>query len=131
MAGNTVRSATIDLLRATGMTTIFGNPGSTELPMFRDFPKDFRYILGLQESIVMGMADGFAQATRNAALVNLHSAGYRFELHEIDIESDDLLLRRHLERIPVVEVDGVVASELVFDEASVRARLDTVGAWSR
>ena len=74
MAGNTVRSATIDLLRATGMTTIFGNPGSTELPMFRDFPKDFRYILGLQESIVMGMADGFAQATRNAALVNLHSA---------------------------------------------------------
>jgi glutaredoxin len=66
-----------------------------------------------------------------AALVDLHSAGYRFELHEIDIESDDLLLRRHLERIPVVEVDGVVASELVFDEASVRARLDTVGAWSR
>jgi glutaredoxin len=66
-----------------------------------------------------------------AALVDLHSAGYRFELHEIDIEGDDLLLRRHLERIPVVEVDGVVASELVFDEASVRARLDTVGAWSR
>jgi len=74
MAGGTVRSATIELLRATGMTTIFGNPGSTELPMFRDFPKDFRYVLGLQESIVMGMADGFAQATRNAALVNLHSA---------------------------------------------------------
>lgn len=66
-----------------------------------------------------------------AALVALHAAGYRFELHEIDIESDDLLLRRHLERIPVVEIDGVVASELVFDEASVRARLDTVGAWSR
>jgi benzoylformate decarboxylase len=56
------------------MRTIFGNPGSTELPMFRDFPEDFRYILGLQESIVLGMADGYAQATRNAALVNLHSA---------------------------------------------------------
>ncbi len=66
-----------------------------------------------------------------AALVDLHSAGYRFELREIDIESDDLLLRRHLERIPVVEVDGMVASELRFEEASVRARLDTVGAWSR
>lgn len=70
----TVRLATIDLLRAFGMRTIFGNPGSTELPMFRDFPEDFRYVLGLQESIVLGMADGYAQATRNAALVNLHSS---------------------------------------------------------
>jgi benzoylformate decarboxylase len=70
----TVRDATLDILRQTGMTTIFGNPGSTELPMFRDFPDDFRYILGLQESVVMGMADGYAQATRNAAFVNLHSA---------------------------------------------------------
>ncbi|MFM7028387.1 MAG: benzoylformate decarboxylase [Chakrabartia sp.] len=70
----TVRDATLALLRETGMTTIFGNPGSTELPMFRDFPSDFRYILGLQESVVLGMADGYAQATRNAALVNLHSS---------------------------------------------------------
>ena len=62
-------------------------------------------------------------------LVALHGEGYRFELHEIDIESDDLLLRRHLEKIPVVEIDGIVASELVYDEAGVRARLDTVGAW--
>ena len=63
-----------ELLRAFGLTTVFGNPGSTELPMFRDFPGDFRYVLALQESIAVGMADGFAQATRNAALVNLHSA---------------------------------------------------------
>jgi len=66
-----------------------------------------------------------------AAIVALHGAGYRFALHEIDIESDELLLRRHLERIPVVEVDGAVVSELVLDEGAVRARLDTVGAWSR
>jgi hypothetical protein len=64
-----------------------------------------------------------------ASLVALHGEGYRFELHEIDIESDDLLLRRHLEKIPVVEVDGIVASELLYDDAAVRARLDTVGAW--
>jgi glutaredoxin len=64
------------------------------------------------------------------ALVALHDEGYRFALHEIDIESDELLLRRHLEWIPVVEIDGIVASELVLDEAAVRARLDTVGAWS-
>ncbi len=70
----TVRDAVIDLLRHVGMTSVFGNPGSTELPMFRDFPEDFRYVLGLQEAVVVGMADGYAQATGNAALVNLHSA---------------------------------------------------------
>ncbi|WP_420227473.1 benzoylformate decarboxylase [Pigmentiphaga litoralis] len=56
------------------MTTIFGNPGSTELPLFLDFPDDFEYVLGLQEAVVVGMADGYAQARRNAAFVNLHSA---------------------------------------------------------
>jgi benzoylformate decarboxylase len=70
----TVRAAVLDLLRAFGMTSIFGNPGSTELPLFRSFPKDFRYVLGLQEAVVVGMADGYAQATHNAAFVNLHSA---------------------------------------------------------
>ena len=70
----TVREAVLDLLRSLGSTTIFGNPGSTELPMYRSFPNDFRYVVGLQESVVVGMADGFAQATRRAALVNLHSA---------------------------------------------------------
>ena len=70
----TVREAVVCLLREIGLTTIFGNPGSTELPLFRDFPGDFRYVLGLQESVAVGMADGYAQATGNAALVNLHSA---------------------------------------------------------
>jgi glutaredoxin len=65
-----------------------------------------------------------------AAIVSLHREGYRFELHEVDIESDDALLRTHLERIPVVEVDGALVSELVLDQAGLRARLDTVGAWS-
>lgn len=71
---DTVRDITIALLRSLGMTRIFGNPGSTELPMFRDFPADFEYVLGLQEATVLAMADGYAQATRNAALVNLHSS---------------------------------------------------------
>lgn len=70
----TVRDAVVDLMRRFGMTSVFANPGSTELPMFRDFPSDFRYILGLQEASVVGMADGYAQSTRNAAFVNLHSA---------------------------------------------------------
>src|SRR5882724_11216644 len=70
----TVRDAVFDLLRRYNLRTIFGNPGSTELPMFRDFPSDFRYVLGLQECVVVGMADGFAQARSTAAFVNLHSA---------------------------------------------------------
>lgn len=70
----TVREAVIHLMRGFGCTTLFGNPGSTELPLFRDWPKDFRYVLGLQESVVVGMADGYAQASKNAAFVNLHSA---------------------------------------------------------
>ncbi|RJG08072.1 benzoylformate decarboxylase [Noviherbaspirillum cavernae] len=74
VVSTTVRDAVIDLLRKFGMTSIFGNPGSTELGLFLNFPEDFRYVLGLQESVAVGMADGHAQATRNAAFVNLHSA---------------------------------------------------------
>jgi len=61
----------------------------------------------------------------------IHADGYRFELREVDIESDDLLLRRLLERIPVVEVNGELVSELVLDEAALRSRLDTVGGDDR
>src|ERR1700760_4851220 len=70
----TVREASFDLFRELGMTTMFGNPGSTELPMLADFPEDFRYVLGLQEAVVVGMADGYAQASARPALVNLHTA---------------------------------------------------------
>lgn len=70
----TVREVVIDLMRRHGMTKVFANPGSTELPLFRDFPEDFEYVLGLQEAVVVGMADGYAQASGNAAFINLHSA---------------------------------------------------------
>lgn len=69
----TVREAVLDVLRTRGMTTVFGNPGSTELPMLKEFPDDFRYVLGLQEAVVVGMADGFALASGSTALVNLHT----------------------------------------------------------
>src|SRR5256885_2617170 len=71
---SSVREETFELLRAHGMTTIFGNPGSTELPMLADFPEDFTYRLGLQELVVVGMADGFAQASGRTGHVNLHTA---------------------------------------------------------
>jgi benzoylformate decarboxylase len=70
----TVRQATFDLLRSFGITKVFGNPGSTELPFLADWPDDIDYVLALQEASVVGMADGYAQATRNAGFVNLHSA---------------------------------------------------------
>jgi benzoylformate decarboxylase len=70
----TVRETTYDLLRAWGLTTVFGNPGSNELPFLDGFPDDFRYVLGLHEGAVLAMADGYAQATGRPALVNLHSA---------------------------------------------------------
>jgi len=69
-----VREASFELFRAKGMTTMFGNPGSTELPMLREFPDDFNYVLGLQEAVVVGMADGFSQASGQPTLVNLHTA---------------------------------------------------------
>ena len=68
------------------MTTMFGNPGSTELPMLADFPDDFRYVLGLQEAVVVGMADGYAQASGRPALVNLHTAPGRGQRDGRDLQ---------------------------------------------
>jgi hypothetical protein len=62
------------------------------------------------------------------AIVRMREEGYGFELREVDIESDDLLFKRMLERIPVVEVDGRPVSELVLDQSALRARLDTLMA---
>ena len=70
----TVREAAFELFREHGMTTIFGNPGSTELPMLAEFPDDFTYVLGLQEAVAVGIADGYAQASGRVAHVNLHTA---------------------------------------------------------
>src|SRR5579859_1520313 len=105
----TVRDATICLLRELGITTIFGNPGSTELPLFKNFPADFRYILGLQEASVVGMADGYAQATRNAAFVNLHSAvGVGHALGNI--------FTAYRNQTPLVITAGQQARSMLLDE---------------
>jgi benzoylformate decarboxylase len=70
----TVKHATLEFLRSVGIKRIFGNPGSTELPFLSDWPDDIDYVLALQEASSVGMADGYAQAVRNAGFVNLHSA---------------------------------------------------------
>jgi len=72
--GQSVREQFIEWAREKGLTRFFGNPGSTELTMFRDFPEDFGYVMALHEGCAVAMADGYAQARRAPALVNLHSA---------------------------------------------------------
>jgi len=71
---STVRDHTFELMRKLGMTTIFGNPGSTEETFLKQFPDDFTYVLGLQEASVLAMADGYAQASGTVGFVNLHTA---------------------------------------------------------
>ncbi len=69
-----VRDVAFEILRRQGITTIFGNPGSNELPFLAGMDEGFRYVLGLHEGAVLGMADGYAQVTGRPVLVNLHAA---------------------------------------------------------
>ena len=66
--------AFLDMLSASGVRYIFGNPGTTELPLMDAMAGERRieYMLGLQEVPVMAMADGYAQASRSCGVVNLH-----------------------------------------------------------
>ena len=69
----TVRDATYDVLRRLRLTTIFSNPGSTEVPFLAGLPEDLTFVLALHEGSVVGMAAGYALGTRRPALVLLHS----------------------------------------------------------
>jgi benzoylformate decarboxylase len=70
------KRAFLDLLKQEGVEILFGNPGTTELPLMDAFAteNEIRYVLGLQEAAVMAMADGYAQASGKLAVVNLHVA---------------------------------------------------------
>ena len=68
-----VRDATFDLFRRRGLTTMFANPGSTEVPFLTGLPDDLRFVLGLHEGTVVGMASGYAIARGEPALVLLHT----------------------------------------------------------
>jgi thiamine pyrophosphate-dependent acetolactate synthase large subunit-like protein len=73
-AGRTVRDAAFEVMRRHGLTTIFGNPGSTEISFLTDLPDDLRFVLGLHEGSVVGMASGYALARGEPSFVNLHTA---------------------------------------------------------
>lgn len=105
----TVRDATYDMLRAHGMTTVFGNPGSTELTFLAGMPDDFRYVLGLHEGAAVGIADGYAQVTGQPVLVNLHSApGVATAM--------GALVNAAAARVPLVVVSGQQVRNLITME---------------
>ena len=105
----TVREAFFDAARSLGLTTIFGNPGSTEETMLRSFPGDFRYVLALQEASAVAMADAYAQRTSRATLVNLHTAaGTGNALASIE--------SAFYNRAPVVIVAGQQTREMLLHE---------------
>jgi benzoylformate decarboxylase len=115
----TVYQATYDLLRKLGMTTIFGNPGSTEQPFLKDFPSDFEYILGLQEASAVAMADGFSQATRRPALLNLHtSAGTGNGMGNI--------MTAYLNKTPLIITAGQQTREMLLCEPLLANRDETM-----
>jgi benzoylformate decarboxylase len=115
----TVRAATYDLLRSLKLTTFFGNPGSTELTFLKNFPSDFQYILGLQEATAVAMADGFAQATRRPALVNLHTgAGVGNGMCSI--------LTAFLNKTPLVITAGQQTREMIICDPYLTNRDETM-----
>lgn len=69
-----VADAFYQVLRSHGVRTIFGNPGSNELPMLKHLPGDIEYVLALQEGAAVAMADGYAQASGRLGVVSLHSS---------------------------------------------------------
>ena len=70
------RQAFVELLISEGVTHLFGNPGTTELPIMQALPDypGLKFVLGLQEAVVMGMADGYARASRQLTAANVHVA---------------------------------------------------------
>jgi benzoylformate decarboxylase len=113
--GDTVWHAFYNLLRSYDMRTVFGNPGSTEQPMLKNFPSDFDYVLGLQEASVVAMADGFSQATRKPVLVSLHtSAGTGNGMGNI--------MTAYHNKTPLVIVAGQQTREMLIGEPMLANR---------
>ena len=105
----TIRQVTFELLRQLNITTVFGNPGSTEETFLKNFPADFRYIQTLHESSAVAAADGYAQSTRNVALVNVHtSAGMSNAMSNI--------LTASMNRTPLIITAGNQTRDMLLME---------------
>jgi benzoylformate decarboxylase len=133
------RDVLIDILRDEGITHVFGNPGSTEMPLMDalvDAP-DIAYVLGLQEATAVGMADGWALASGRAAFVNLHAMGGLGNAMGVLVASKasetPLVVTagqqdtRHLMTEPWLSGDLVALAEPVAKWAKELRRADDVG----
>src|SRR5882724_4316441 len=115
----TVHEVTYDLLRELGLTTVFGNPGSTEQTFLKNFPDDFTYVLGLQEASVLAMADGFVQSTGKPAVVNVHTgAGTGNAMGS--------LVAAYKGNIPLIVTAGQQTREMVLCEPYLANREETL-----
>jgi benzoylformate decarboxylase len=115
----TVHEVTYDLLRELELTTVFGNPGSTEQTFLKNFPDDFTYVLGLQEASVLAMADGFAQSTGKPALVNVHTAAGMGN-------AMGSLVAAYKGNIPLIVTAGQQTREMVLCEPYLTNKDETV-----
>ena len=125
--------AFLEVLAAAGVTHLFGNPGTTELPLNDALARDerFRYILGLHEVPVVGMADGYAQASGRVGVVNVHvscglgnAMGMLYNAHRA---GTPLLLTagqqdRRLRLSEPVLVGDLVSVAPALDEVGLRGR---------
>ncbi|MBI4201779.1 MAG: thiamine pyrophosphate-binding protein [Chloroflexi bacterium] len=104
--------ALVQLLRAEGASTIFGNPGTTESPLIDalDSARDIRYIVTLQEASALAMADGYARATGKPAFVQVHiSVGVA--------NADSMLYNAFKGGTPLVVTAGQVDTHLLLQDA--------------
>ncbi|MFJ6567617.1 thiamine pyrophosphate-dependent enzyme [Streptomyces sp. NPDC091292] len=138
----TVREAAFDILRLHGLTTVFANPGSTEVSLLADLPEDLRFVLALHEGSVVGAATGWALAREEPALVLLHTtAGLGNAVGALAtarVNRAPLVVlvgqqdRRHLAQEPFLagQLAGLAGEYPVRVEAPVRAQ-DVPGAIGR
>lgn len=138
----TVRDAAFDVLRCHGLTTVFANPGSTEISLLVDLPDDLRFVLALHEASVVGTATGYALATGQPALVVLHTtAGLGNAVGALAtarVNRAPLVVlvgqqdRRHLAQEPFLagRLEGLGGAYPVSTETPVRAQ-DVPGALGR
>ncbi|MGV0982750.1 MAG: benzoylformate decarboxylase [Polynucleobacter sp.] len=105
----TVKEVTFNLLRKLGVTTVVGNPGSTEETFLKNFPEDFDYVMALQEASVVGIADGLSQGLRKPVIVNVHTgAGLGNAMGNI--------LTAYLNKTPLILTAGQQTREMLLME---------------
>lgn len=117
MTNATVLERAYDVLKAHNATTIFGNPGSNELPFIADLPDGFRYVQCLHEGIAVSMAEGYSQSTGGPAVVNLHS-------NSGSGNGMGMLTNAHYSHTPLV----VIAGQQVRDQVGIEMMLTNVDA---